>query len=236
MKSAGLRNVVLALAGAGFALALGLAGNVPPGAGSAHAQQGQAGRSTAATPAGIQGSRMPGVTAPATAPGGLPASFGSAGRSPGSTPISDDRSPDEAGADTAPRQPSSYTAPGSPQNSSACADVLQGFGNTGQRMAGVNGDRLRQAGIFLHPDVDQAREVQVLKLLLASFQEELQKRSPDLTLAGTYLGVAADLPITEEMVAQLADSLCVPVRNDQAASIAHVAEVQRQKTEKDRAR
>jgi len=109
-----------------------------------------------------------------------------------------------------------------------CEDIQRSLRNPGHRMTGVNGERIERAGTMVHPDIE-AREVQMLRLLIASFQEEMQKRQPDSLLAGTYLGVAADIPVTEEMVMQLSESLCVPVQRGQAASIAGVAETQRQK-------
>jgi hypothetical protein len=63
--------------------------------------------------------------------------------------------------------------------------------------------------------------------LMVSFQEELQKPKPDALVAGTYLGLVAKVPVTEEVVKQVAWRMCVPVADAQAEAIAHVAEVQR---------
>lgn len=81
-------------------------------------------------------------------------------------------------------------------------DMHRGFRDPTQRVTGANGERLGQADILIHPDAEMAPEMQALTLLLANFQEELQKKSQNPLLAGTYLGVAADLPNIEEVATQ----------------------------------
>jgi hypothetical protein len=59
------------------------------------------------------------------------------------------------------------------------------------------------------------------------FQEELQKPSPNPTLAGAYLGIVAKQPVTPEMVQKVGATLCVSVSTPQADAIAAAAEDQR---------
>lgn len=243
MKRTGFRKGMLVLAGAALSLAAGLAGDFPPGCGTALAQA-QAGRTAAGTTRGGNQGITPGGSGGVFNPpaGGGPTSVGEPLNS-ADPQASQNTRPGYLGGYVPPDippppvvvTPSGSVAQGAPPQESVCEDMRGGFKSPSHRMTGTNSGRLDSAGALVHPD-SEAREVQVLRLLLAIFQEELQKQSPDLTLAGTYLGVAADLPITEEMVAQIADSLCVPVRKDQAASIASVAEVQRQRSGKARAR
>jgi hypothetical protein len=65
------------------------------------------------------------------------------------------------------------------------------------------------------------------RYLMASLQEELAKAAPDLSLAGTYVGMTARQPVTPEMVLSVSEVLCVPLNRAQAASISAVAEDQR---------
>lgn len=240
MKRTEFRKGMLVLAGAALVLAAGLGGEFPFGQGMAQAQQAQSGRTAGATRGGNQGiapGGASGVSSPA--PGGGPPSLGEPQQSAVSQP-SQNTSPFYLGGSAAPDEPPAPATgvtmtQGVVPHDSVCEDLRGGFRNPSQRLTGANGERLDAASAMVHPE-GEAREVQVLRLLLANFQEEMLKRSPDLILAGTYLGVAAELPVTEEMVAQLAGSLCVPVRKEQAASIAAVAEVQRKKADRERAR
>lgn len=242
MKRTEFRKGMLVLAGAALVLAAGLGGELPIGQGMAQAQQAQSGRTAGATHGGNQGITPGGASGVSNpAPGGGPASLGEPQQSAGPQ-ASQNARPGYLGGYAAPDEPppppptvTTTTIQGVSPHESVCEDLRGGFRNPSQRMTGANGERLDAASAMVHPE-GEAREVQALRLLLANFQEEMLKRSPDLTLAGTYLGVVADLPVTEEMVAQLADSLCVPVRREQAASIAGVAEVQRRKVERERAR
>lgn len=242
MKRTEFRKGMLVLAGAALVLAVGPGGEFPFGRGMAQAQQAQSGRTAGATHGGNQGITPGGASGMSNpAPGGGPASLGDPQQSAGPRATQNTR-PGYLGGYVPPDEPSpppptvitTTAIQGVSADESVCQDLRGGFRNPSQRMTGPNGERLNAASDMIHPE-SEAREVQALRLLLANFQEELLKQSPDLTLAGTYLGVAADLPVTEQMVAQLADSLCVPVRKDQAGSIAAVAEVQRQKVERERA-
>lgn len=70
--------------------------------------------------------------------------------------------------------------------------------------------------------------------LLADLQEELQKAKPDLTLAGTYLGIIAKTAITPQLTMDIGESLCAPMSPNAAEQIAAIAEVQRRKLAKER--
>ncbi len=243
MKRTEFRKGMLVLAAAALALAAGLGVEFSLGYGTAQAQQAQSGRTAGAVHGGNQGITPGGASGVSNpAPGGGPTSLGEPQQSAGPQASQNER-PGYLGGYVAPENPpppppvviTNKTIQGISPHESVCEDLRGGFRNPSQRLTGANGERLDAAGAMVHPD-SEAREVQALRLLLANFQEEMQKRSPDLTLAGTYLGVAADLPITDEMVEQLAESLCVPVRKEQAASIAGIAEVQRQKMDRERAR
>lgn len=228
----------VAVAALAVAIAACIEAVSPLGSGMALAQQAQGGRNPGNMPAAI--SATPGG---AGATGAVPFSAGSgpvptqdiapgapfgAGDSAAPNPLGIYVAPDEnAGSYSSLQPPKLRTSRGGPSPETSCEDLTQSFGDMGQRITGINGSRLERAGVFIHPDVDQAREVQMLKVLLASFQEELQKEAPDLNLAGTYLGAAAETPITEEMVLELSESLCVPVQWNEAAFIARAAEFRR---------
>lgn len=65
--------------------------------------------------------------------------------------------------------------------------------------------------------------------LLVDLQEELQKTKPDLTLAGTYLGIVAKTAITPQLTMDIGESLCAPMSQNAAELVAKVAEAQRRK-------
>lgn len=99
-----------------------------------------------------------------------------------------------------------------------------------QRIAGWNGRRL-QYGSSMIASKAEGRYRGSRYVMLASYQEELGKGRPDAVLAGTYLGIAAETPVTVRAVSELSDALCVPVSADLAERIAIIAEAQRQKLE-----
>jgi len=65
--------------------------------------------------------------------------------------------------------------------------------------------------------------------LLVDLQEELQKAKPDLTLAGTYLGLVATTAITPSLATDIGESLCAPMSGNAAELVARIAEAQRRK-------
>ncbi len=76
---------------------------------------------------------------------------------------------------------------------------------------------------------EQASAGSTARYLLADLREELAKPKPDLTLAGTYLGIASAMPVTPALVADIGNSLCAPVSEHAAQTIARVAEAQQRK-------
>ena len=106
-----------------------------------------------------------------------------------------------------------------------CDDVSGTMPST-QALSGRNVQRASAArGILAPGDVSEGGVP--APYLLISFQEELQKAKPDTLVAGTYLGLVAKVPVTEEIVKQIAWRMCVPLDDTQANAIADAAEVQR---------
>jgi len=97
-----------------------------------------------------------------------------------------------------------------------------------QRMVGSNGRRL-QYGSSMITSKTAGRYRTSRHVMLAGYQEELGKSKPDAVLAGTYLGIVADTPVTARTVAELNHALCVQVSEDLMERIATIAEAQRQK-------
>jgi len=64
-------------------------------------------------------------------------------------------------------------------------------------------------------------------LLLANYQAELEKRTPNPVLAGTYLGMVAKVPVTPQLISKVSSGMCVIAPSDQQDRIANVAEEQR---------
>jgi hypothetical protein len=107
------------------------------------------------------------------------------------------------------------------------------FGDCAARVPTANMDRVGTVAQYLaHPA--QAQSSSTARYLLADLQEELTKPKPDLTLAGTYLGIASAMPVTPALVADVGNSLCAPVSEHAAQTIARVAEAQRHKLARDR--
>jgi hypothetical protein len=120
---------------------------------------------------------------------------------------------------------SSVNVRGTLQSAARCDDV-GGAMTTAQRFSGENLHRISAARALLDPAAGSA-PVGEKPYLLASFQEELQKPSPDLTLAGVYVGLIAKGQVTPAKVKSVCARLCVPIGNDQAEAIARAAEQQR---------
>lgn len=101
------------------------------------------------------------------------------------------------------------------------------------RMSGNNIDRIETVSRYLTrgPKRDGGANA---TYLLADLQEELQKPKPDLTLAGTYLGIVAKTAITPSLAADVSESLCSPIPEDAAALVAKIAEAQRRKLAQER--
>lgn len=106
-----------------------------------------------------------------------------------------------------------------------CDDV--GAGITAQaQFSRANLARMSAVFALIAPDAAAAGETPS-PWLLANFQSELLKSKPDPLLAGTYLGLVANEPVTPEVVKQAGWRMCAPVGGDQAEAIAQVAEGQR---------
>lgn len=121
---------------------------------------------------------------------------------------------------------SSVNVRGTLQSAARCDDVGGGTMTTSQRFSGQNLSRISAARALLDPATASA-PVGEKPYLLASFQEELQKPTPDLALAGVYVGLIAKGQVTPAKVKSVGARLCVPVSNDQAEAIAQAAEQQR---------
>jgi len=111
------------------------------------------------------------------------------------------------------------------QSLARCDDV-SGTMPSAQSLSGRNVQRATAARAILAP-ADVADGTVPPPYLLISFQEELQKAKPDTLVAGTYLGLVADVPVTREIVKQVAWRMCVPLEDAGASAIADAAEVQR---------
>ena len=103
-----------------------------------------------------------------------------------------------------------------------CADM--GSLNTANRLAGRNLGRFRQVQSLLAPERKLPGSA---ILLLANYQTELEKKNPNAVLAGTYLGMVAQVPVTPELISKASSMMCVIPPSDQRDRIANVAEEQR---------
>ncbi|HVC11418.1 MAG TPA: hypothetical protein VNE59_07265 [Burkholderiales bacterium] len=102
---------------------------------------------------------------------------------------------------------------------------VSGSMSTAQRISGRNLERIN--GVQAMIGDPRMKPDTVAPFLVANFQEELQKPSPNPTLAGAYLGIVAKQPVTPEMVQKVGATLCVSVSTPQADAIAAAAEDQR---------
>lgn len=108
----------------------------------------------------------------------------------------------------------------------SCHDANPGGLTPTARLSGPNIGRINQARALVGA-VGRAPNTRSSRYLLASLQEELSKRQPDLELAATYLGMAATEAVTPELAMRASQILCVPVTSAQAASMSTIAESQR---------
>lgn len=110
----------------------------------------------------------------------------------------------------------------------SAAERCEGIGGKitpAERIAGRNLARINAVhGLVLG---EGAQPEKVAPFLLANLQEELEKATPDFQLAGVYLGTLAEKPVTPQMVAQVAQALCVVLPSGEAELVAQVAEEQR---------
>src|SRR5512146_2783886 len=156
-------------------------------------------------------------------PGGEPASIGGPQQSSGPQGTEASRTGYMGGRETTPVPP-----PPLPPGPTITTLVETRFGDCAARATGADMDRISTVAQYLsHPA--QAQAGSTARYLLADLREELAKPRPDLTLAGTYLGIASAMPVTPALVADVGNSLCAPVSEHAAQTIARVAEAQRRK-------
>lgn len=92
-----------------------------------------------------------------------------------------------------------------------------------QRLSGKNLERLRAAQSELAPGF-APESVKTGLYLLADYQEELEKRRPDVTLAASYLALASTVPVTAARFRDVNALLCVSTAKVTAESIQKLAE------------
>jgi len=156
-------------------------------------------------------------------PGGEPASVGGPGQSSGPQGTQASRPGYLGGRDTTPVIP-----PPLPPGTTINTLVVNQHGECSAQAGGANMDRIETVAQYLsHPQ--RTGGGSTARYLLADLQQELAKPEPDLTLAGTYLGIVSAMPLTPALVADISRSLCAPVSEHAAQSIARVAETQRRK-------
>lgn len=95
-----------------------------------------------------------------------------------------------------------------------------------QRVRGENRNRLNAIQRYLAPGF-QADDMQTPIYILANYQQELESARPNLTLAGTYLGLVATRRIDADVVTEVNNALCLAIADVQAESISQTAEAQR---------
>ncbi len=170
-------------------------------------------------------------------PGGSPSNLGSPTQSAGPQGTETSRRGYLGGRSTDVEPPEPPTPPPPPGGTVTLTEYnLQQFGKCPmpgapltpqERMSGANGDRVQAVAQYLNHGAH--RRASTGRLLVANMQEELEKPQPDLTLVGTYLGLASHTPVTSSLVEDVGASLCAPVSASAAQAIAEVAEAQRAK-------
>lgn len=164
-------------------------------------------------------------------PGGSPSSFGGPTQSSGPQSTETSRPGYLGGRTTEPVTP----PPPTPQPPGTLTLTVAQFGKCPMqsggsgpqaRLRGNNHGRINAVAQYLTQS--QATNA-TTHYLLADMQEELEKPRPDVTLAATYLGIAANVPVTPALVSEVSESLCSPVSRSMAEVIAPIAETQRQR-------
>jgi len=191
---------------------------------------GPAGSSAGTVGGGVSGAAnrggAGGVSNPS--PGGEPASTGGPQQSSGPQGTQASRPGYLGGRETVPVIP-----PPLPPGTTINTLVVNRYGECSVQAGGANMDRIETVAQYLsHPR--RAQSSSTARYLLADLRQELAKPQPDLTLAGTYLGIASAMPVTAALVADVGNSLCAPVSEHAAQTIARVAEEQRRKLRRGR--
>lgn len=91
------------------------------------------------------------------------------------------------------------------------------------RLTGANRERLAVAQLMLAPGLGSTRAISGLSLL-GGYQEEMEKRRPDVTSAAMYLATASGVPVTPELVGRTNALLCVTTTATRVRAIAAAAE------------
>jgi len=178
-------------------------------------------------------------------PGGAPSNLGGPGLSSGPRGTETSR-PGYLGGRSADAEPPvppppPPPLPGDTVNPTLSEYTVQQFGHCPvpgapatpqQRVSGGNGDRVEAVAQYLSHGAPHRNAS--ARNLVANLQEELEKPRLDLTLAGTYLGLASRTPVTSNLVEDVSASLCAPVTGRAAQQVAEVAEAQRAKLRADR--
>lgn len=206
----------LAAAALAFALEAGAQGR---GSGPTGASGGTlgGGASAAANRGGAGGVGNP-------SPGGAPAAIGGPQQSSGPQGSEASRSGYLGGRETTPVTP----PPPLPPGTTITALVVSRFGECSAQSRDADMGRVETVAQYLsHPQ--GGRSPSTARYLVADLREELAKPRPDLTLAGTYLGIASGMPVTPALVADVSKSLCATVSESAAQTIARIAETQRRR-------
>ena len=114
----------------------------------------------------------------------------------------------------------------SPHAATWCEDHVLGRLTEEQRMAGRNLQRLKAAQSELAPGFNAGAAMTELRLI-AAYQEELEKRKPNIDLSASYLAMASAVPITDGRVRQVNALLCVSTTRTMAKAVVTAAEAQR---------
>ena len=113
-----------------------------------------------------------------------------------------------------------------PQAASWCADHVLGRLSEQQRLEGHNLQRLKAAQAELAPGFEAGAATTEVRLI-AAYQEELEKRRPNIDLSASYLATASAVPITAGRLRQVNALLCVSTTSALAKAIGSAAEAQR---------
>lgn len=110
-----------------------------------------------------------------------------------------------------------------------CDNFRPGVLDFVRRLSGPNLARLYVVNAYVSPRAPKGKQRATGSPLLnlAYFQAELEKPKPDLLVAGTFLGLAADVPVDKKIASEAAIALCVSAPEGQAGLLADIAEAQR---------
>lgn len=137
--------------------------------------------------------------------------------------------PSAIGSDSALIGGGDKSAPTEITGSDWCAGYKADTATTSKRVTGQNLKRLDAARQLIAPEFDMGRvkERGFPLYNLAMYQEVLETDKPDTILAGTYLGLTANVPMTDSIVNRMNEILCVKGNTTTVQKTAAVAEEQR---------